>query len=74
MQRTQRSAMGKKINNHVTLHRPHHRYTKAKFRVVWGQGFLGAKTNGNMRFVKHKRLRSSGKSTLNKNKFIILMK
>ena len=33
-------------------------------------GFFGAKTNGNPRFVKHKQLKNSGKSTQNKNKFI----
>ena len=40
-----------------------------KFQVVCGEGFL-CKTNGNPRFVKHKQLRSSGKSTQNKKKFI----
>jgi len=35
---------------------------------------FGAKTNGNPRFAKHKRLRSSGKSTPKKKKFIIVMK
>ena len=32
------------------------------------------KMNGNLHFVKHKQLRSSGKSTQNKKKFIIVMK
>jgi len=48
---------------------PHHRHTNTKFRVVHGKGFFHLKTNGNLRFVKHKQLRSSGKSTLNKKKF-----
>ena len=62
--------MNKKINNHVSVHRAHHSHSNAKFRVVCGEGFVGAKTNGNTRFVKRKQLRSSGKSTQNKNKFI----
>ena len=37
-------------------------------------GFFGTKMNGNSRFVKHKQLRSSGKSTQKKKKFIIVMK
>ena len=49
--------------------RPHHRYTNTKFWVVHGKSFFLSKTNGNLRFVKHKQLRSSGKSTLNKKKF-----
>ena len=37
-------------------------------------GFFGAKMNGNPRFVKHRQLRSSGKSTQKKKKFIVVMK
>ena len=54
--------------------RPHHRHTNAKLRVVCGEGFFGAKTNGNPRSVKLKQLRSSGKSTQNKKKVIVVMK
>ena len=52
-----------------------HRYTNAKFRVVCGEDFFGTKTNGNLHFVNHKQLRSTGKSTQNKKKlFITVMK
>jgi len=33
-------------------------------------GFFGAKMNGNPRFVKHKQLRSSGKSTQKKRNLL----
>ena len=33
-------------------------------------GFFGAKTNENPRFVKHKQLRSSGKSVQSEKRFI----
>ena len=38
--------------------------------VNYPSGFFGVKTNGNPRFATHKQLRSSGKSTQNKKKFI----
>ena len=60
-----------KFGNHVTGHRPPRRPSapqayqcKMSGSLWWG--FFGAKTNGNPRFVKHKQLRSSGKSTQNK--------
>ena len=49
--------------------RLHHSHTNAKFRVVCGKGFFGAKTNGNPRVVKQKQLRGSGKSIQKKKKF-----
>ena len=69
-----------KFGNHMTARlpwqsrdrlpaRPHHRYTNANFRVVCGEGFL-VKMNGSPRFVKRKQLRSSGKPTQNKKKFM----
>ena len=55
--------------HHLPAHL-HHRHTDAKFRVVCGVGFFGVKMNGNPCYAKHKQLRSSGKSTQNKKKFI----
>ena len=51
--------------------RPHHRATNAKFRVFCECIVFGAKTNGRPRFVKHKQLKSSAKSTQKKKNFFV---
>ena len=50
---------------------PHHRETNAKFRVVCECIVFGAKTKGRPRFVKHKQLKTSAKSSQKKKKFFV---
>ena len=54
------------LGNFVTVHRPPTYYQRKISGSLWW-GFVGAKTNGNPRFVKQL---SSGKSAQNKKKFI----
>ena len=51
--------------------RPHHRTANAKFQVVCDCIVFGAKTKGRPRFVEHKQLKSSAKSTQKKKKFFV---
>ena len=69
-----KSTHPRKFGNHVSDRptvRPHHRETNAKFRVVCECIVFGAKTKGRPRFVKHKQLKSSVKSTQKKKKFFV---
>ena len=80
-----KSTHSRKFGNHVTDRptvrphhvtdrptvRPHHRKTNAKFQVVCECIVFGAKTKGRPRFVKHKQLKSSAKSTQKKEIFRI---
>ena len=64
----------RKFGNHVTVRptvRPHHRQTNAKFRVGCERIVFGAKTKGRPRFVKHKQLKTSARSTQKKKKFFV---
>ena len=72
--RVNKSTHPRKFGNHVSDRptvRPQHRVSNAKFRVVCECIVFGAKTKGRPRFVKHKQLKSSVKSTEKKKKFFV---
>ena len=73
-----KSTHPRKFGYHVTERpsdrptvRPHHSQTNAKFRVVCECIGFCAKTKGRARFVKHKQLKTSTKSTQKKKKFFV---